>query len=405
MTLSAQITSTGIVVPTYEDILADLEASFRTIYGSDIVLTPDSQDGQMLAVFAAAINDANQALVSTYNAFSPAKAVGAGLSSVVKINGLARQSASRSTVVLTLVGQVGTIITNGIVGDNQGLSTQWALPASVTIPISGEINVTATCTSDGAVSAASATLTEILTPTRGWQTVNNIAAATPGDEVETDAELRRRQAASTSLPAETVLSAIYASVVNLSGIARAAIYENDTNATDSNGLPEHSISLVVEGGDVNEIANAIALKKTPGTATYGTTSVDVVDPAGVPNTINFFELELVEIDVVVNVTALTGYVSTTTDLIKEAIAEFLNSLDVGEDSYYGRLWAPADLNGDAATISSGQSQADLNTLSKTYKVTSITQCVHGGTPAASDVAIAFNQAASGVVANITVNVV
>ena len=62
-------------------------------YGSDAVLTPDSQDGQLLAVFAQAIYDNGQALIAIYNSFSPATAQGAGLSSLVKINGLARDVA------------------------------------------------------------------------------------------------------------------------------------------------------------------------------------------------------------------------------------------------------------------------------------------------------------------------
>lgn len=46
-----------------------------------------------------------------YNAFSPSTAQGAGLSSVVKINGIRRKTASYSTVDLRIVGQVGTIVT------------------------------------------------------------------------------------------------------------------------------------------------------------------------------------------------------------------------------------------------------------------------------------------------------
>ncbi|MGC8170052.1 baseplate J/gp47 family protein, partial [Salmonella enterica] len=73
----------------------------------------------------------------------------------------------------------------------------WNLPASVTIPPSGLITVTATCAAIGAVSAPAGTITTINTPTRGWQSVTNPADAVPGAEVESDAALRSRQKIST----------------------------------------------------------------------------------------------------------------------------------------------------------------------------------------------------------------
>ena len=163
---------------------------------------------------------------------------------------------------LLLVGQAGTAITNGIAKDVNGV--KWALPASVTIPPAGQITVTATCQTIGAVSAPAGSITQIGTPTLGWQTVNNPSDAVEGAPLETDAALRQRQAVSTALPSLTVLDGIIGAVACLPGVTRWAVYENDTDATDANGIPKHSISLVVEGGDATAIANAIAGKKTPG---------------------------------------------------------------------------------------------------------------------------------------------
>jgi len=402
--VAAQITATGITAPTYADIVDYLQTKFRDIYGPDIIVTADSQDGQLIGIFALALHDCNQAAIAVYNAFSPATAQGAGLSSVVRINGLARLVASNSEVDVTLVGQVGTIITNGVIGDNLDLGTQWALPPSVTIPIGGSITVTATSTILGDVEAAAHSITRILTPTAGWQTVDNVSAAVPGAPVENDATLRTRQAVSTALPAQSVMDSIVGNVANLSGVQRYIGYENDTGAADVNSVPAHSISLVVEGGDAVEIATTIAIKKTPGTGTYGTTTEVIVDSRGLPDTINFYQLAVVQMDVTVNLTALAGYVSTTTALVKSALVLFLSTLNIGEDSYTSRLYGPAALNGDAAVTASGLTQAQLDALGKTFHVTSITQARHGGSQTTADVVIAFNEAAACVVANITVNV-
>src|SRR5208282_3528191 len=159
---------------------------------------PDSQDYQMLAIFSAAINDQNNTMIAAYQGFLPTYAQGAGLSSLVKINGLARETATNSTAQLVITGVVGTTITGGFAQDTNG--NLWSIPTT-TIPESGEITVTATCQTPGAVSAAANSINIINTVILGWQTVTNPAIATVGVSAETDAALRQRQAISTSLPA------------------------------------------------------------------------------------------------------------------------------------------------------------------------------------------------------------
>src|SRR5882757_106331 len=136
-TVGPTLDATGFFVPDYADIFTQLQSGYLTIYGSDAVLTPDTQDGQFLAIFAQAISDCNNAALATYNAFSLNGAQGAGLSSLVKLVGVRRQVPSKSTDTVTITGTVGQTITNGQVGDNQGQGTIWALPASVTIPNAG----------------------------------------------------------------------------------------------------------------------------------------------------------------------------------------------------------------------------------------------------------------------------
>lgn len=386
-TLGPTVSATGIVAPSYADILAQLRIAFWRIYGTDANLDPDSQDGQWLAAIAEAIYDAGQAAIAVYNQFSPATAQGAGLSSVVKINGLAREVPSRSSAVVTLTGQAGTTINQGVVGDDAGLNTRWALPDVVVIPISGEVDVTATCEVDGAVTAGAGTLSVILTPTRGWQASTNAAEATVGAPVETDAQLRARQSRSTALPAEAIVEGIYGAVANLGGVQRLTIYENDTDSTDGDGIPSHSIAAVVEGGDADEVAQTIADKKPPGTGTAGTTEVVTHDSRGVPNTIRFYVLSDVQLDVQVSITAQEGYVSTTGDALKQAVVDFVNGLAIGEDSYTTRLYTPANLGGAG--------------LGATFVVTDIQQARHGDPLSGADVAIAFNEAAAATIDNVS----
>lgn len=387
-TLAAQVTPAGISAPAYNDILNSLIEQMQAIFGSDIVLTPDTQDGQMLAIFAVAINDANQTIIAAYNGFAPTFSQGAMLSSLVKINGLQRQAGTNSTANLTLTGVVGTQIINGVVQDLNG--NFWALPANVVIPISGAIIVTATCTTPGAIAAAANTINQISTIVLGWQTATNLLAAVPGTNPESDAALRERQSESTSISSITPPQAILAAVANVPGVTRFAIYENPTGVTDSNGVPPHSVALVVQGGNAASIAQAIELKKSPGTGTYGTTSKTVNDPAGLPITINFFQLVTVQIYVSLTIKAQPGFVASTVQAIQNSIVNFINSLPIGEAVFYTLIYGPASLYGGP--------------LNQSFNITALTIGIAPAPVGTADIAVPFNEAAASQAANIVVTV-
>lgn len=369
--------STGLHTPSYPDVLEYYQNSNRLIYGDDINLDSDAKDGQYLSIFSLATYHLCNIAQSNYNSFSPLTAIGKALSTQVKINGIAREIAGYSQVDVYIVGQVGTVISNGIVADT--LSQKWNLPETVTIPLSGDITVTATAQNAGNISAAANTVTTIFTPTRGWQTVNNPTAAVAGAPVESDAQLRIRQTESVAQPARTVFESTVGLVAAQTGVLRYRGYENDSNVTDSDGIPAHTISIVVEGGDDTAIAQAIWSKKTPGTGTYGTTAETIFDQFGTPDTIRFYRPTSVVIGVNIEIEALAGYVSTTEDLIKAAVADYLNSLRIGDDVYISRLYTPANLG--------GTSEGD------TYDITLLEINADGGAFAAANIDLTFIEAA------------
>jgi uncharacterized phage protein gp47/JayE len=265
----------------------------------------------------------------------------------VKINGISRLVATNSTADILIIGVAGTVITNGVIGPD-ATGHKWNLPASVTIPAGGAITITATCQDLGAITAAIGILNKIATPVYGWQSANNPAAASVGNPVESDAELRIRQGLATTLRALTVMEAIVAAVAAIAGVSRSIGYENDSNITDSDGVSAHSISMVVEGGDSQVIGDTIASKKTPGTGTYGTTPISTYDSRGVLNVINFFRPIVATIGVEVTITALSGYTSGYAGQIKTAVADTLNNLAIGDDVLITKLYVPANLPNLAA---------------------------------------------------------
>ena len=380
-TVACTVDATGISAPTFATIQDYFTSTWQAIFGSDAYLQPDSQEGQFIAVVTAAVNDSNAVGIAIYNGFSPLTAQGAQLSSSVKLNGIRRQVATSSTVPLVIVGQANTVITNGQARDTAG--NYWALPASVTIPTSGTTTVIATAVLAGSISAAIGSVSTIATPTLGWQTVTNLIAATPGQAVETDAQLRRRQALSTALPAVSPVDAIQAGVANVTGVTAQVVYENPTQATDANGLPPHSIAVVAQGGADADIATAILNKKTPGTTTYGTSSATVFDSRGQANTENFFRPTIVQVNVTVTIQQLAGYSSATAGAIQSTVASYINGLNIGDDVFISRIYPPAQLTVPGA----------VNPLASTFHVTGLTIGVAGGSQGTMDIVTTFNQLA------------
>ncbi|EBV4144429.1 hypothetical protein DOQ87_26825 [Salmonella enterica subsp. enterica serovar Benin] len=339
--LSATVTAEGISAPDYQTILDTLTSYFQQIYGIDAYLEPDSKDGQAVALVALAIHDANNTAISVYNCFSPATGYGAALTSNVKINGIARKGATNSTVDLLLTGTAGTAITNGTVKDTNNVI--WRLPASVVIGVDGTVTVTAICSNSGAVAALAGTITIINTPTRGWTSVTNPAAAAVGAPAETDAELRIRQGQSVAIPSITPFEGVDGAIANIAGVTRHKLYENDTGKTDGNGLPPHSISAIVDGGDVAEIARTIRGNKGQGVRTWGKTSVTVPDKYGNPHIISFSRPTDVPVYGKITLTVFAGYTSQIGVQIQQAVADYINRLMIGDQVLLSRIYSPANL--------------------------------------------------------------
>lgn len=377
------VDATGAQAATFAEILDDLKSEYRLIYGADTYLENDSQDGQFLAIVARAISDTASAGIAIYNSFSPATAVGDALSRNVAINGIDRAVASNSAVSLVLIGVAGTTITNGAVGDSAG--NRWVLPTSVVIGLGGTATATATCDKIGAIIAQPNTVTQILTPTRGWQSVSNPSSATLGNPVETDLMLRQRQRTSVALPSRGLLDGIVGAIAALDGVTDYKGYENDTNVVNALGLPPNCIAIVAAGGDPNQIAEAIQAKKSLGCATAGTTAVTVTDSASNPAIIRYYTADALPVITAITVQALAGYSDAVGVLIKQSVVDLINSAGIGGRITATKLAIAGGLAGRAE--------------SATYELLSIT--VNG----ASELTPSFIQLPTAVVGDVTIGVV
>lgn len=384
------IDATGIHLPSYSDIRDQLISDAHNIFGPDIYLGIDSQDYQWISAFSSIIYDSFLTSQAVYNSRGPSTAIGSPLDIIVKLNGIKRMAAIHSTCYVTLTGSPAATITDGIVSDVNNIS--WALTTPITLGVTGIAVALATCQTAGPIVANPGEINKIVTPTYGWTGVTNAVSAAMGANAETDAQLRARQAISTAQPSRTVLEGLKGAIAGVSGTTRFRVYENDTNATDSNGLPQHSVTVVAEGGSTNGIALAISNKKGLGCYTNGDISVAITDAFGVSTIIRFYRPTYIDIDVALKVKALPGYTTQTTDDIKTALADYNNSLVIGDDLTISSLWGAALTANDVPS-------------KPLFSITELTAAKHGLTLGTADIVIAFNQVTRGDFANIAVTLI
>lgn len=326
-------------------------------------------------------------LQAVYNSRGPATAIGSGLDVIVGINGIKRNSAEYSTVSVTVGGTAGAQIPSGVVQDTNGYN--WSLPSPTIIGSDGTAIVTSTCQTAGAITANPGDITTIVTPQLGWTSVTNTVAATVGTSAESNAALRARQAISTAQPSQSMVEALKGALAKIAGVTRYKVYNNSSSSADSNGVPAHSVCCVVEGGSSSDIANAIFVYKGPGCGTYGTTTASVTDSYGETTNINYDVVGYTQIDITYTLKQLAGYTDATTSDIQNAAVSYLNNLGIGTMVYIGGLWvAGASANSDPKNPS--------------LSITQVQAAVHGQALGTTDIPIAFNDAAQGVLTNITV---
>jgi len=93
--------------------------------------------------------------------------------------------------------------------------------------------------------------------------VTNPLAAVVGIDEETDQELRVRRNRSLETPQSSSTGRMFTALANLPNVTDVAVYENDTDVTDADDIPAHSLWVVVEGGAVADIVETM-VKNRPG---------------------------------------------------------------------------------------------------------------------------------------------
>lgn len=356
----AEITSKGYTLKTVNQWFDEEKQMYLDI---DPLwnLDPSTPDGLKLAHDSEVFGALDETLQQAYNSKDPNKASGYDLDVIATLTGTTRSEGSPSSVSVLMTGIPSTtIVPAGTRFQSATTGTTWTLDQTWTLDSTGKATGNATCTVVGRTEGDTNTITKILDTVSGLTSVTNPSPATPGDDVESDSSLRVKRSTAVGRPGNNQIDSMLGELFAVSGIRRVKVYENDTNVTDSRGLPPHSIAPIVDGGTDADVALAIYLKKNPGVALYqiGTpVSVDVTSPAYPTNIKTIKFSRPLYVDMVVAITLKNdGTLPSQTALepeIQEAFIEFVdgdliptefgfkvNGFDIGESVPYSTLFTP-----------------------------------------------------------------
>jgi uncharacterized phage protein gp47/JayE len=344
MTIPAQITPAGLLIPTVEELLADLASKQKANVDALIATDSDSVVGEFNGIFASHLREGYEAVQYAYDSIDPDNAEDARLDTVSSITGTVRDGATKSvfqgTNKVTVNLNAGVTLPTGskahVVGvpdalfeTTEDVTNSGGAPANVLVPMQATVT--------GAVHANQNTLTEIATPVVGWNSVINAAGdAALGHDVEEDPSLRirreeeLRQAGTSTEPA--LHSNLLAMVASSDGITKPIIsclvLENDTDAV-VDGVPAHGFEAVIWDGvslaaNNTDVAKTIFKCKGLGIPTSGSVSVTITDSAGFPKVIKFSRATQRLTSLTVTLKFNTAYVGD--DAVKQALSDAYQGL-------------------------------------------------------------------------------
>jgi hypothetical protein len=298
----------GFVRRTADDINEQILADFVAEISPSLDTSSTSPAGQIASPVAKIAGELWDALEAVYDAGDPDKNTGDGQDAVCAITGTSRESASRSQVRVDLGLNAGTTVAVGRLAAVLGNPTsQFKLVGSeavVGIVVPGDVVAGGAGTyparfeavNTGPVVANATTLTVIVTPVPGWNSISNSLDAVPGQDAETPTDLRIRREAELAAAGSTPVDALRAELSQLleaNGIVNGFVdvVENELDSTDVDGRPGHSIECLIDDGTSplsnDLIAQTIWDGKAGGIQTYGLTFGDAEDALSNDRVINF----------------------------------------------------------------------------------------------------------------------
>lgn len=342
------LTETGVIVPDTADTQAAVEQEFRDALGQNLIVTPNTPQGVLIAAEVTARQSVARNNAAVANQINPDIAGGVFLDALWRLTGGERRAATQSVLkAVAVTGVPGTLIPAGSLAKT-GAGDRFTSAADVTLGAGGTAAVDFIAEAFGPVPATTGALNSIESAVLGWETVSNPTGAVLGQNRETDAESRRRRRDTLALQGVALSEAITSALMDTDGVQSLTFRENVTGATaiiDGVSLIKNSIFVCVNGGTDAAVAATLLAKKSLGCNWNGATTVNVTDAAsGQAYAVKFDRPTLVPI--LARVTVRAGSVADPVTVVQNALLAYTRGEIDGEMGFVvGGSVSPFELAG------------------------------------------------------------
>lgn len=329
-----------VIIPDTVDIQTLVQEEYREALGSDLSLEEETPQGRLIDTETTARQNtivfnadmANVLINISLSAGTALDAWGANFDTP-------RIGAYASTVPVTVTGVAGTVIPADAQASADGVI--WLNESEIIIGSDGKANGTFYCQQTGAVELGTGALNTVIGSSTlgisGWETISNTAPATLGADIESDAAYKARLL--NSIFSGSALFGNYKSACfKVDNVTDVFTQDNPTasqRVIDNFTMTPHSVLVVVEGGDAEEVAYALYEVKSAGCGWNGNTTVTVIDKDyNTTNPVEFYVPEAVSVAVNISATAENNSSANLEDDIQNVIINYFAGV-YAENNYNG----------------------------------------------------------------------
>ena len=319
------ITENGIKIRTLEETTADNITSWSEKTG-DVDVSPSSAAGELVAITSEIEARVDQDIADAYTQNTISGATGQFLDFLAELKNTRRKENIPTLVYCTITGTDGILVPAGTtlrcIDNDETFTTQVQV-----VTTTGDVYVTAESENIG-VSCPAGSI-EFDPPITGL-TITNNRAGIVGFLEESDTSLRARIQAVGTGRTINLKEGLQQALLDTNGVSKVNILDNNTDSTVE-GVPARHFAVVVQGGNPAEFAQVIFEFMGLGNPSYGTEKQNIISTTRQAYIIYYYRPVETLVEVEVSISTDPEFDADIGNAeIREAISNYINSLEIGE---------------------------------------------------------------------------
>lgn len=333
----------GFVAPTYEEVLDSIMDDFQQRFGTDIVLTSNSNFGIIARLIAWRETLLIQELQKTYYSAYISTATESSLDRLGANLDLPRKVATPSFADIEIKTEEEYLIQAG-----EQFETADGVLFDLIKDVVTSKNSDGTYTGIGTVQSVDtgaynnvlpSTITIMYNPDENVVSVTNPEKAAGGQDYEDDATYRARLIMENVAKPGPSAAGIKSALMNLSGVRQVNVVENPNAEASQYGDPPYSVHIYVLGGKEQDIAQCLVDNVAAGITMAGTKQITAPDNTGTPQTVSFDFAKDKPIYATVQIRTNEEWnADEGVQDVKQAIADYVNNLLMGQEVYLTKIY-------------------------------------------------------------------